>query len=103
MDEFESMILKMQRTGDLDKARWLESIDKKISPMFKQKIIANDKSVLRELILPSWLTWDILRTWAMRDAETSRCIFCQKEKDEGILFKGHFVCKDCVEEFVKKI
>jgi len=102
MDEFEAMILKMQRTGEIDKARWLQNIDQKIPSLFKQKIIDNDKSVLRELILPGWLTWDILRIWAMRDVESSSCIFCQQNKDEGAMFKGHFVCVDCYNELVKK-
>ncbi len=103
MDEFESMILKMQRTGEIDRAKWLENIDKKIPGLFKQKIIDNDKSVLRELILPSWLTWDTLRLWAMRDMETSACIFCQQQKDEGTMFKGHFICTECAKEFTKRV
>lgn len=103
MDEFEAMILKMQRTGELNKARWLQNIDKKIPPMFKQKIINNDKSVLKELILPNWLTWDMLRVWALRELETAKCIFCQEDKSEGIIFKGQFVCNECATEFTKKI
>ncbi len=62
--DIEKLILKYQRTGESAKAKWLETMHEKIPPSFKERIKKDDKKILNELILPSWVTWDILRSWA---------------------------------------
>lgn len=94
----EDLILKFQRSGANDKASWLSSIDRRIPPSFKNRIVKNDKSILRELILPSWVSWDLLRDWALEDENDAICTICGESKKEFINVRSATVCKDCVKE-----
>ncbi len=99
--EINDLILKYQRTGNLDKARWLETIDKRIPLSFKKRIIENDKTVLRELILPNWLTWEFLRDWAMDDAQQVICSACGERVTEFVHYKQINLCRECLESLTK--
>ncbi len=95
--EIEEMILKLQRTGQLDKSRWLETMDQRIPPSFKKRIVENDKTVLRELIMPNWVTWEFLREWALDDVKRLNCSACGKVTDDFTNFKQVSLCSECLE------
>jgi len=99
--EIEEMAMKLQRTGQLERARWLQTIDQKIPPLFKRRIIENDKSVLRELIMPSWVTWDFLRDWALEDADEIRCSACGLVTENFTNYKNITICNECLENLRK--
>ena len=100
MGLFEDKYLDLKRKGAADKFKWMEKIDQVILPSQKKRIKQNDKSVLREMILPSWVTWELLYDWATHSADkeaSSACVFCDK-RGEGISFKGRHVCWECFNE-----
>lgn len=99
--EIEEMILKCERTGQHEKARWLKTIDQRIPPSFKKRIVENDKTVLRELIMPKWVTWEFLRSWALDDAPEVRCSACNLVTEDFVNFKNIVLCKDCLENLRK--
>jgi len=99
--EIEEMILKCQRSGALDKARWLQTIDQKVPPSFKKRIQDNDKSIYRELILPTWVTWDFLRDWALDDAEQVKCSACGQVTEGFTNYKSITLCTECLENLRK--
>jgi hypothetical protein len=98
MERIDELILKYQRIGARDRARWLETIDQKVPPSFKERIKDNDKKILRELILPEWVTWDLLRSWALEGSEGEICGFCDKSVDKFVLFKDVVICENCLKE-----
>lgn len=99
--EIEEMIMKCERTGQLDKARWLKTIDQKVPPSFKKRIVENDKTVLRELIMPTWVTWEFLRDWALDDADQARCNACGNTTDNFINYKNITICQECLDNLRK--
>jgi len=99
--EIEEMILKCERTGQQDKARWLKTIDQKVPPSFKKRIIQNDKTIFRELILPSWVTWEFLRDWALDDAQTIKCSACNAVTENFTNYKNITICNECLENLRK--
>jgi len=99
--KIDELILKCERTGQKNKARWLKTIDQRIPPSFKKRIVENDKTVLRELIMPSWITWDFLRDWALEDADEVICTACGKVAQYFINFKNITLCQECLESLRK--
>lgn len=100
MSLFEEKLLDLKRKGAADKFKWMENIDKAILPSQKKRIQQNDKTVLQELILPSWVSWELLYDWAVHAKEKDDkkvCVLCH-EFNEGINFKGKHVCWACFTE-----
>jgi len=98
MDLLEKTIIELTRKGDQEKLRVLKKLDQLILPSQRKRIAQNDKSVLAELMLPKWLSWDLLYTWACKkELKGNVCVFCNKPA-EGINFKGKHVCWECVSE-----
>ena len=99
MGLFEEKYLDFKRKGAADKFKWLEKINQVILPSQKKRIQQNDKSVLKEMIIPGWVTWELLFDWASRSADQGKnaCILCAKRED-GINFKGKHVCWECFNE-----
>ncbi len=97
MDELEEKRMDFIRRGDKAKANWIASMHKVILPSQIKKIQQNDKSVLREMVLPKWVSWDLLYKWAQNKkvAEGRRCIFCDSFEEVGIDFKEKFICDVC--------
>ena len=95
---FEEKKLEFLRKGDIEKVKFLESLNKKLIPSQIKRIQQNDKTVLNELVLPKWLSWDLLFDWANNVKLSNglkRCIFCDKVDAVFIDFKEKFVCHDC--------
>jgi hypothetical protein len=101
MDNIDTMILKFQRVGERNKAKWLETIDQKIPPSFKERIKNNDKSITRELILPEWVTWDLLRQWALEESTEEQCTACHNVASKFVVFKNAIICDECMDELRK--
>ena len=81
----------------MEKVRWLEKMDTLIPKSQVERIQQNDKTVLKELVLPSWVKWDFLYTWAAskKTADGRRCILCNEYRENGIDFKEKYICEDC--------
>lgn len=97
MNKFESKKTEFLRKGAIQKVKWLEKIDKIILPSQVKKIQQNDKTVLKELVLPSWVNWDIIYDWALAKKENSgkTCILCNLTAENGIFFLEKYVCESC--------
>lgn len=96
MESMQELILKYQRIGARDRAKWLETIDQKIPASFKEKIKNNDKSIFRELILPEWVTWDLLRSWALEGTEGESCALCNTKATKFVVYKDYVICDKCL-------
>jgi hypothetical protein len=95
---FDQTYNELVQKKDIDKVRWLDQIEKRIPPTFRKRIQANDKTVLHELLVPSWVKWDLLYSWATEKAvpkEKNNCVLCQQTRENGIHFHGRFVCETC--------
>ena len=94
---FDEKLDEYLRKGDRQKVKWMQNIGKIIMPSQTQKIINDDKTVMRELFVPKWVDWELLRDWALGRprAKASMCILCNNHHDLGLVFNGKFVCQDC--------
>ncbi len=95
---FEETIVNLTRKGAAEKVNFLKSLRKKIMPSQLKKIQQNDKSVLRELFLPKWVSWELLSDWAAdfkEQGEGRECILCGKKAAVGIDFNEKFICETC--------
>ncbi len=102
MNDFEKYVIELTRKGAVDQVAFLKKLDRMVRPSQRKKIQQNDKSVLKELVFPSWLKWDLLYLWAMNRAETDgkqACVFCSEVTQGGTNFKGKFICHDCYNDF----
>ena len=100
MGLYEEKLLDLKRKGAENKWRFLEALDKKVLPSQKKRIQQNDKSVWRELVLPGWMSWELLFDWATQGLEKEGkqvCLFC-RGFNPGINFKGKHVCWECFNE-----
>lgn len=98
MDKFEARMIELTRRGDIEKVRWMKNIDKIILPTQIKRIQQNDKTVLRELVLPKWVSWDFLYEWAnsKKPKEEGRlCILCNSSNEVGIDFLDKYICENC--------
>lgn len=98
---FEEQYLEYRRRGAKEKYSWMENIDLKILPSQKKRIQANDKTVLKELIIPQWVNWELLFSWATKETfnQTGKeCIICNNTNELGIKIENKFICQNC---FVK--
>lgn len=94
---FEKKLLEFMRRGDTEKVHWLKNIDKHILPSHIKRILRKDKTILQELVLPKWLTWELLYDWALtqKKDEGKLCVLCNNYHKVGIEFKGKFICEYC--------
>lgn len=87
------------RKGAIDKAKFVEKLDTTILASQVKRIQQNDKSVLKEMVLPKWVDWDLLYTWANSKTVLSekgrRCILCNEAQENGIPFNEKFICENC--------
>ena len=100
MGLYEDKLIDLKRKGAEDKWRLLESLERIILAGQKKRIQQNDKTVLRELVLPGWLSWELLFDWACQGLEKEGkevCLFCHGF-NKGISFKGKHVCWECFNE-----
>ncbi len=96
MGKFETKKTELLRKGAMEKVKWLENIDKSIMPSAAKRIQQNDKTVLKDLVLPSWVSWDILQDWAASKGGTGRtCILCNNKAENGIDFREKYICETC--------
>ena len=98
--KFEQIINNYLRKGLVGRADYLRKLDSLILPIHKKMIQENDRSVLRELILPKWMEWDVLVAWANKDIEEhSRCLFCNRPAEYE--YKGQNICSKCISALKK--
>ncbi len=94
---YRKKLTELLRKKDLEKARWLENINKYVLPSHVKRILRKDKSVLQELVLPKWVTWELLYDWActQKKEEGKLCVLCDEWHEVGIEFNGKFICEYC--------
>lgn len=95
---FEQMINELTRKGDLEKVNFLKGLHKKVMPSQLERIQKNDKSVFRELFMPKWVSWELLRAWAENFSLPQHgriCILCGTGGMNGIDFNEKFICENC--------
>ena len=97
-DLFEERVLDLTRKGDVEKVKFLKNLHKKVMPSQIERIQEGDKTVLAELFLPKWLTWDFMQIWASRfktEGEGRKCNLCAEKSKVGIDFDEKFICNNC--------
>ena len=91
---------QLVRHGHKDRVRFLESgLIRSVLPTQLARIRQNDKTVLKELVLPPWLDWDTLYEWSFRVKPTesgTECILCNKNARRGTTFENKFICDECL-------
>jgi hypothetical protein len=98
---FEKRYNEIVRRGDIEKLKWLDSIGKKIPSSYRKRIRLNDKSVLKEILVPKWVDWELLFDWAnssASEADGKVCALCSDIREAGIKFNDRFVCEKCFKE-----
>ncbi len=95
---FEQTVINLMRKGAEDRVRLLKNLHKKVLPSQLERIQKNDKSVLQEMFMPKWVSWELLRAWAdnfKRPGKGKQCILCDEKKENGIDFNERFICESC--------
>ncbi len=94
---FEEKLIEMTRRGEQKKVEYLKNLNNVILPSFVKRIREDDKTVLKEIVVPEWVSWDLLREWALNKEKPAgrKCILCSELDETGINFKNEFVCRDC--------
>ncbi len=95
---FDKTYSELVQKRDIEKVRWLDQIEKKIPPTFRKRIQAGDKTVLYELMVPAWVKWSLLYSWAtekVEQKEKNNCALCQQTQENGIHFHSRFICETC--------
>lgn len=94
---FEEKLDEYRRKGDQQKVKWMQNIGRIILPSQAQRILQDDKTVLREIFLPNWASWELIQDWALSrpQAKTNMCVLCNSHNDLGMAFNGKFVCHGC--------
>jgi len=102
MSAFETAVTELKRKGDSEKVKWLEGLDKRITPSQKKRIQENDMKVMEEIFVPKWVPWNLLYAWATKEQENSICIICSEKDSVGMTVKGKFICANCFIEIKHK-
>jgi len=95
---FEQTVINLTRKGAEDRVRLLKNLHKKVLPSQLERIQKNDKSVLQEMFMPKWVSWELLRAWAdnvQPMGKGKQCILCDEKKENGIDFNERFICESC--------
>ncbi|MFH1391653.1 MAG: hypothetical protein ABIH20_05055 [Candidatus Diapherotrites archaeon] len=98
MDTWEQKMVEFLRHGQKERVDYFEKLRKSIFPTQLKRIQQNDKTVLKEMVLPKWMNWELLYEWANRHRvldNPRNCILCNEENDAGIDFKEKFICDYC--------
>lgn len=95
---FEQTVTDLTRKGALDRVKLLRGLHRKIMPSQFERIKRNDRGVLQELLLPKWVSWELLRAWAENFSLPGKgtvCILCNEQREHGINFNDRFICENC--------
>lgn len=95
---FDKTYNDLVRKGAMERVKWLENLPKLILPSMQKRIRINDKTALQELVIPEWVTWELLQSWVNEKASQESgktCVLCSENKENGIKFNNRFVCEPC--------
>lgn len=95
---FEEKYLDLKRKGDKEKINWMENIDRHIRQSMIDRIISNDKSVLNEVVIPKWVSWGLLLSWAQEKRKKEKpdlCVLCGRRDEIGMHFNNRYICEKC--------
>lgn len=98
MDYYESKMLEFMRKRQVDRIKFIDNLGRSIMPAQVKRIQQNDKMVLKDLVLPEWLDWDLLYEWSMRRKvldNPRECILCNEMAELGVDYNMKFVCERC--------
>ena len=99
MSLYEDTKLRFLQRGLMDKVKYLENLHNVVPPSAVKRIQQNDKTILNEVLLPAWLKWDVVYSWAttkVMPENGRRCIFCDNASEIGIAFREKWMCDNCV-------
>ncbi|PIN98417.1 MAG: hypothetical protein COT90_04425 [Candidatus Diapherotrites archaeon CG10_big_fil_rev_8_21_14_0_10_31_34] len=102
MNGFEEVLTELKRKGDSEKVKYLEGLDKRITPSQKKRIQENDSGILQELFAPKWVSRELLYAWATKNSQKETCVLCAKQDELGMHVKGKFICSNCFIEIKHK-
>lgn len=93
---FEKTYKELSLKRDVDRLKMLDNLDKTILASAKKRIQQNDRTVMQEIVVPKWINWDLLRSWAGADSGKSpNCAICDGQFEKGVSYKNRFVCETC--------
>ncbi len=98
MDYYEGKMLEFAQKRQVDRLKFIENLGRSIMPAQIKRIQQNDKTVLKDLVLPDWLDWDLLYGWGMRRKvlqNPRECILCNEKAELGVDFNLKFLCEQC--------
>jgi len=90
--------IRFLRHGQLDRVKFIEGLTRKILPTQLKRIQQNDKTVLKDLVLPKWMDWELIYSWSNKHKVMDHarpCILCNNREEVGIDYKGKFICDNC--------
>lgn len=91
--------MEFLRRGQRDRVQFLDGLKNSVLPMQLRRIQQNDKTVLKELVLPAWLDWDLLYEWSLHHAgplKGRECILCNRNAEHGHFYNDKFICEECL-------
>ena len=97
-DPWESKMLEMVRRGQRDRVKYIQNLYRTILPAQVKRVQQNDKTVLKDLVLPEWLDWELLYEWSMRRRivdNPRECILCNEVAELGVDYNQKFLCESC--------
>ena len=99
MDDWEQRMVALVRRGEGPRVQFLQhELKNRVLPGQLKRIQQNDKTVLKEIVLPDWLDWDLLYEWSLREPNPQsgvECILCNRKSKTGTDFEGKFICDEC--------
>ncbi|MCR4335422.1 MAG: hypothetical protein NUV57_02695 [archaeon] len=98
MDSWELKMTDFLRRGQKDRVAFLENFGKQILPTQLTRIQQNDKTIMKELVVPQWMDWELLYEWSNRytvNEEGRECILCNNSEKNGMEFMEKWVCENC--------
>jgi formylmethanofuran dehydrogenase subunit E len=99
--DLEQHMIELTRRGQEDKVRYIKNLDRSLLPSQKQRIINHDTSVWHELVVPNWLTFDMLREYIItkdKPQNAEMCTFCNSAVENPLNLNGKNICRDCAEK-----
>ncbi|MBI5553550.1 MAG: hypothetical protein HY917_02305 [Candidatus Diapherotrites archaeon] len=94
---FEELMTDYVRRGEREKANYFLSLEKSMLPSHLKRVESGDRSVLKETVVPKWVSWEMLQEWVKykKSAGGKRCALCELTAENGIEFMNKFLCDNC--------
>ncbi len=98
MNYYDGKMLDFVQKRQVERIKFMENLGRNVLPQQVKRIQQNDKMVMKDLVLPGWLDWDLLYEWSMRRKvidNPRECILCNEKAELGVDFNMKFLCEAC--------